>query len=147
MPILHSVHLTDEQKEFLQLIIHTDAASSLGGAKDEVGNAVQWCVEACMRIENKYGIDACYVSFNDIRYPENDAQSKSCRKLMLQNKQGYVVWADLQNFSVVTLSALPGFAYSDNNFLELNAFVTSNPLPGAWIEVGGICAFCVLVDK
>src|ERR1043165_7885378 len=55
-----SADISKEQKDFLQLIIHEDAATSLSGA-------VQWCIDACMRIEKLYGVDACYVSFNDVR--------------------------------------------------------------------------------
>lgn len=69
LPITH-VHVTAEQRDFLNLIIHTDAASSLGG-RSGVGNAIQWCIDACMKIEKLYGIDACFVANNDIRLPEN----------------------------------------------------------------------------
>jgi len=57
--------ISKEQKDFLQLIIHEDAATSLSGA-------VQWCIDACMRIEKLYGVDACYVSFNDIRKDQHN---------------------------------------------------------------------------
>jgi len=33
--------------------------------------AVQWCIDSRMRIEKLYGIDACYIAFNDIRLKEN----------------------------------------------------------------------------
>lgn len=46
------------------LIQHEDAAFNQS-------QAVQWCIDACMKIEKLYGIDACYISFNDIRLKEN----------------------------------------------------------------------------
>ncbi len=55
---LNNVHITTEQKEFLDQIIFEDGAGSIGGAKSEMGNAVQWCIDACMKIEKTYGIDA-----------------------------------------------------------------------------------------
>lgn len=66
-----SAFITKEQRDFLDLIVHEDAAHSIGGKNGNTGNAVQWCIDACMRIEKLYGIDACYISFNDIRLPEN----------------------------------------------------------------------------
>lgn len=36
-----------------------------------LSEAVQWCITSCMRQEKLYGIDACFISFNDIRKPEN----------------------------------------------------------------------------
>lgn len=60
-----SIVVTAEQKDFLtNRIIHEDAAHNLS-------EAVQWCIDSCMRIEEKYGIDACYIAFNDIRLKEN----------------------------------------------------------------------------
>lgn len=59
-----TVEITEEQKEFLMLIQHEDAAFNQS-------QAVQWCIDACMKIEKLYGIDACYISFNDIRLKEN----------------------------------------------------------------------------
>jgi len=64
-------HITQKQKDFLEKIIFEDAANSIGGAKGELGNAFQWCIDACMKIEETYGIDACYVAYNDIRLKEN----------------------------------------------------------------------------
>jgi hypothetical protein len=63
--------VTPEQKAFLDLIVHSDAANSIGGRNGELGNAVQWCIDACMRIEKLYDVDACYIAHNDIRKPEN----------------------------------------------------------------------------
>lgn len=60
-----TVCVTKKQKEFLEQIIFEDAASSIGGAKGELGNAVQWCIDSCEKIEKKYHIDACYVAHND----------------------------------------------------------------------------------
>jgi hypothetical protein len=68
---LSNVYVTKEQKDFLELIIHTDAASSIGGEKGELGNAIQWCIDACMAIEKLYEVDACFVGSNDIRNTEN----------------------------------------------------------------------------
>lgn len=62
--------ITPEQKEFLQLLEHEDAAPSGIGGKSE-HNAIQWCIDACMKIEKLYGIDACFIAYNDIRLPEN----------------------------------------------------------------------------
>lgn len=62
-----NVYVTKEQKDFLELIVHTDAASSIGGEKGELGNSFQWCIDACIAIEKMYGIDACFVGMNDIR--------------------------------------------------------------------------------
>lgn len=59
-----TVTITKKQKEFLALLQHEDAA-------DNQSRAVQWCIDACMKIEKLYGIDACYISFNDIRLKEN----------------------------------------------------------------------------
>lgn len=60
-----TVNITEEQKSFLtDQIIFEDAATSLSGA-------VQWCIDACMRMEKLYGIDACSISFHDIRLKEN----------------------------------------------------------------------------
>lgn len=59
-----NVKITDEQKVFLETIIHQDAAANLS-------EAVQWCIDSCMRIETNYNedgpLDACYVAFHDIR--------------------------------------------------------------------------------
>lgn len=60
-----SVSVPEVQKNFLETIIHEDAGKNLS-------EAVQWCIDSCMRIEKLYGIDACYVAFHDIRLPEND---------------------------------------------------------------------------
>lgn len=57
-----NVSVSDEQYEFLEKIVFEDAASSIGGAKGELGNSVQWCIDACMRIEERFKIDACYIS-------------------------------------------------------------------------------------
>lgn len=59
-----TVEITKEQKDFLGLIQHEDAAFNQS-------QAVQWCIDACMKIEKLYGIDACYISFNDIRLKKN----------------------------------------------------------------------------
>ncbi len=59
-----TVTITKEQKDFLGLIQHEDAA-------DNQSQAVQWCIDACIKIEKLYGIDACYISFNDMRLKEN----------------------------------------------------------------------------
>lgn len=60
-----SIKVTAEQKDFLtDKVIFEDAAMNLS-------EAVQWCIDACMRIEKLYGIDACYVGFNDIRLKKN----------------------------------------------------------------------------
>jgi len=56
--------ITKEQKDFLEQIIFEDAANSIGGAKGELCNSIQWCIDACMKIEKMYGIDACYVAHN-----------------------------------------------------------------------------------
>lgn len=66
-----SSYITQEQKDFLERIVHEDAASSIGGKGGELGNSVQWCIDACMRMEKLYGIDACHISFHDIRLKEN----------------------------------------------------------------------------
>jgi hypothetical protein len=67
MTILSKVHVTEKQKEYLEYIIHTDGANSIGGKSGELGNAIQWCIDACMAIEKNYPeMDACYISFNDI---------------------------------------------------------------------------------
>lgn len=59
-----TVGLTPEHREFLELLQHEDAATNLS-------QAVGWCIDACMKIEKLYGIDACYVAYNDIRLKEN----------------------------------------------------------------------------
>jgi len=59
-----TVEITEEQYEFLNLLKHEDAASNQS-------QAIQWCIDSCMKIEKLYGIDACYVSLHDIRKPEN----------------------------------------------------------------------------
>lgn len=60
-----SVEITEDQKSFLtDKVIFEDAATNLS-------EAVQWCIDACMKIEKLYGIDACYVGYNDIRLKEN----------------------------------------------------------------------------
>lgn len=59
-----TVEILDKQKDFLKRIIHEDAA-------DNLSDAVQWCIDSCMRIEKLYGIDACFIGFNDIRLKEN----------------------------------------------------------------------------
>ena len=60
-----TVGLTPEERDFLNLLQHEDAAANLS-------QAVAWCIDSCMKIEKLYGIDACYVAYNDIRKPEND---------------------------------------------------------------------------
>jgi hypothetical protein len=56
----HNINISKSQNDFLQLIVHEDAAKNISGA-------VQWCIDACQRIEKLYGTDACDISFNDIR--------------------------------------------------------------------------------
>lgn len=51
--------ITDEQKLFLETIIHEDAATNLS-------EAVQWCIDSCRRIEHHYEADACFVAFHDV---------------------------------------------------------------------------------
>lgn len=60
-----TVEITEDQKKFLALLLHEDVGTNQS-------HAVQWCIDSCMKIETLYGIDACYVSMNDIRKPEND---------------------------------------------------------------------------
>ena len=60
-----TVNITEDQKSFLtDKVIFEDAAMNLS-------EAVQWCIDSCMKIEELYGIDACYVAFNDIRIKKN----------------------------------------------------------------------------
>jgi hypothetical protein len=59
-----TVNITKSQKEFLALLQHEDAAANQS-------QAVQWCIDACMEIEKRYGVDACFVAYNDIRLKEN----------------------------------------------------------------------------
>lgn len=59
-----TVNITKEQKKFLDLLQHEDAAKNQS-------EAIQWCIDACMKIENLYGVDACYIAYNDIRLKEN----------------------------------------------------------------------------
>ena len=93
---LSNVFVTEKQKDFLDLIIHTDAANSIGGEKGELGNSVQWCIDACMKIEETYGIDACYVGFNDVRIHENnpDQHADGLRKAM-----SIVYWNNARNMT------------------------------------------------
>lgn len=58
------VKITEEQRRFLDLLQHEDAAKNLS-------ESIGWCIDACMKIEKLYGIDACYVAYNDIRLKEN----------------------------------------------------------------------------
>lgn len=60
-----NVNISKERLDFLNLVIHEDAAQNISGA-------VNWCIDACQRIEKRYGVDACYVGWNDIRLAEND---------------------------------------------------------------------------
>lgn len=59
-----TVNITDEQHQFLALIMHQNAANNQS-------EAVQWCIDSCMRIEKNYNedgpLDACYIAFHDIR--------------------------------------------------------------------------------
>lgn len=60
-----TVDIPEDHKQFLEMIKHQDAAANLS-------EAVQWCIDSCMRIEKNYGdegghYDACYVAFHDIR--------------------------------------------------------------------------------
>jgi len=59
-----TVEITEEQKSFLELLKHEDVGTNQS-------HGVQWCIDACMRIEKLYGIDACYIAYNDIRLTEN----------------------------------------------------------------------------
>ena len=60
-----TVNITEDQNSFLtDKVIFDDAAMNLS-------EAVQWCIDSCMKIEELYGIDACYVAFNDIRIKKN----------------------------------------------------------------------------
>jgi hypothetical protein len=60
-----TIKVTEEQEQFLNLIMYGDAATSKAGA-------VIWCIDSCMKIEETYNVDACYVGYNDIRLPENN---------------------------------------------------------------------------
>lgn len=64
-----TVDITPEQKDFLALIQYGDAANNQS-------ESVQWCIDSCMKIEKLYGIDACFVAYNDIRLPENNPDEK-----------------------------------------------------------------------
>ena len=65
MPIKKiTVEITQDQYEFLQVLKHEDAATNQS-------QAVQWCIDACMEIEKKYRVDACFIAYNDIRLKEN----------------------------------------------------------------------------
>jgi len=59
-----TVEINQVQKDFLALIQHEDAAKNQS-------QAIQWCIDNCMKIEERYGADACYVAHNDIRLKEN----------------------------------------------------------------------------
>lgn len=54
-----TVSIKDEQKDFLGLIEHEDAATNQS-------TAVQWCIDSCMKIEERYKVDACFVGYNNI---------------------------------------------------------------------------------
>lgn len=71
MPKINA-HITQEQKDFLENIVFEDAASSLGGKDGHWVNAVQWCIDACMKIEALYKVDACYVGHFDVREDEHN---------------------------------------------------------------------------
>jgi len=58
------IMVTSQHREFLKKIIHEDAGRNMS-------EAVRWCIDACIRIEQLYGIDACYIAWNDIRLKEN----------------------------------------------------------------------------
>ena len=65
------VTITDEQAKFLDLIMHEDAAQNQS-------EAVQWCIGACMMIEENYKdkdgckqFDACFIAHYDIRDPKH----------------------------------------------------------------------------
>jgi hypothetical protein len=60
-----TVGLTPDERDFLDLLQHEDAAANLS-------QAVSWCIDSCMKIEKLYGIDACFIAYNDIRLKEND---------------------------------------------------------------------------
>lgn len=63
-----SVNITPQQMAFLtDRVMFEDAGKNLS-------EAVQWCIDSCMRIEARYGIDACFIGFNDIRLPENQGE-------------------------------------------------------------------------
>lgn len=147
MEKINKVHITKDQKDFLELIMHGDASNSIGGGKGELGNAVQWCIDACMKIEKRYGIDACYVAHNDIRYPENDEQSTSKRMILLVdfNRDSKRIWIDpnlpLGETSIESLTC------GDIEFKNLKEFVASNPLPGKILDQISFYATCVLRDK
>ena len=65
-PMRITVTIPREQKEFLtDTLMFEDAGKNLS-------ECVQWCIDACIRMEKLYGIDACYISFHDIRKPEHD---------------------------------------------------------------------------
>jgi hypothetical protein len=74
-------YLPQSMRDFLDTIIHEDAA-------ENVSCAVKWCIDACMRIEKKYGIDACYIAHNDIRLPENDPNPPSTDRAQEQKREG-----------------------------------------------------------
>jgi hypothetical protein len=79
-----TAEITEEQKEFLEILIHEDAASTIGG-RTEPGNAIQWCIDACMKIERRYGVDACFVGWNDIRLAENQ---QGLKQVIIELEQG-----------------------------------------------------------
>lgn len=55
-----TVDIPQESKSFLtDYIMFEDAAKNLS-------EAIHWCIDSCMKIEKKYGVDACYVAYNDI---------------------------------------------------------------------------------
>ena len=54
---------TDQQADFLETIIHED------GAKDQI-EAIAWCIDACKKIEEEHGVDACHVGFHGL--PRSD---------------------------------------------------------------------------
>lgn len=66
MPTLNKVFVTEDQKDYLNLIIHEDSANSIGGEKGELGNSVQWCIDMCKMLEKKYGPEI-FLEDEDIR--------------------------------------------------------------------------------
>ncbi len=58
---IDTIEFTEAQNNFLNQLIFGDPKQC-----GDVTEAIQWCIDACQHIEDKYGVDACHVGFHGL---------------------------------------------------------------------------------
>jgi len=101
------IDLKQRQQSFLNDIIHEDAAS-------DAADAIKWCIEACMKIEDEHGVDACGVGFHGlVTLPEHSVDDM----VWILNHENKVVQRPIAKIQVI---------YSKDDKPELGYYFKNN---------------------